>query len=444
MSDISIRVNNVSKVYRLYDNSADRLKELFDFRSKHTYHRNHYALENINFDVKKGETFGIIGTNGAGKSTLLKLITGVATPTSGTIEVDGKISALLELGAGFNSEYTGLENIYLNGAMMGFRREEMKDRVEKIAEFADIGDFLYQPVKTYSSGMFARLAFAVAINIEPDILIVDEALSVGDIFFQNKCYKKFEELRSRGITVLFVSHDISSVKQMCSRVLWIEKGKQQMVGDSVEVCNAYSNSILAKRGQEYEKELLSADSEGIVSEADDCGYQIKPLQMAADYPAIQFTNESILSDDVEIISNYVTNESGEIVSECDVNRKYCVHLLFKSKRKINACIAGFVLETIKGLWVINTNSMINGKSTGFSVEENSLNHIEFHFVMPSIMNGDYVMGVAVSEGLEEQYRVLTWLYHTLFIRINNTAKNAAVIDVPTEIKVFEALVGNQK
>lgn len=205
-NDLSIEVKDLVKVYNLYNSSADRLKEIFSIRGK-KFHDNYYALNGINFSVKKGETFGIIGTNGAGKSTLLKLITGVATPTEGAVNVNGKISALLELGAGFNKDYTGIENIYLNGTMMGYSREEMKQRIDSIVEFADIGDFIYQPVKTYSSGMFARLAFAVAINIEPEILIVDEALSVGDVFFQNKCYKKFEELREK-ILQLFLSHMI--------------------------------------------------------------------------------------------------------------------------------------------------------------------------------------------------------------------------------------------
>lgn len=427
MTDNSIVVKNLVKQYNLYDTSADRLKEVLKIGKKKR-HREFFALNGINFSVKKGETFGIIGTNGAGKSTLLKMITGVAAPTSGEIEINGKISALLELGAGFNSEYTGLENIYLNGVMMGYTREEMKDKVDTIAEFADIGDFLYQPIKTYSSGMFARLAFAVAINVMPDILIVDEALSVGDVFFQNKCYKKFEELRSQGITVLFVSHDISTVKQMCSRVLWIEKGIQQMVGDSVEVCNAYSNSILEKRAAEYENTAEEPSST--------TSYQIGKFDLE-NYPSISYTNESILSDAVQIIATFITDKSGNIVTECNVNEDYCVNIIFSSKKEISSCIAGFVLETIKGLWVINTNSIINGKETGFHVSKDKMNRVEFHFTMPSIMNGDYVMGVAISEGSEEAYKVLTWLYHVLYVRINNTARNSAVIDVPTEIKIFE-------
>lgn len=429
-NNIPIHVEGISKIYKLYDSPAERLKEALSI-SKKARHLEYAALSDISFDVYKGETFGIIGTNGAGKSTLLKLITGVATPTSGNITVNGKVSALLELGAGFNSEYSGIENIYLNGVMMGFSREEMKPKVDSILEFADIGDFINQPVKTYSSGMFARLAFAVAINVEPDILIVDEALSVGDVFFQNKCYKKFEELRSKGTTVLFVSHDIGTVKQMCSRVLWIEHGIKQMLGESVEVCNAYSNSLLEKRAKEYLQ-----NTKGDISGKVEAEYTVEEEFEIEDFPAISYTNESILSDNVQIISCFMEDCKGQRITECDVNQEYKVVMIFRNKEEINPCIVGFVLETVKGLWIINSNSAINGKMSGFKVDAGSISKIEFRFIMPPIMNGDYVLGVAVSEGNDASYQVLTWLYHVLYVRINNDAKNSAVIDVKTDIKVY--------
>ena len=235
-NDTMIKIKDLKKEYRLYDSPLDRVREVFSITGK-KYSRAFRALDGITIDVKKGETVGIIGTNGAGKSTLLKIITGVLPPTAGEVQVNGKIAALLELGAGFNQEYTGLQNIYLNGRIMGFTRKQMDERVQAIIDFADIGEFLNQPVKTYSSGMFARLAFAVAINVEPDILIVDEALSVGDLFFQNKCFRKFEELKAKGVTILFVSHDIASVRQMCSRALWIDHGTQKKFGDCDLVCD---------------------------------------------------------------------------------------------------------------------------------------------------------------------------------------------------------------
>ena len=218
----AIEISNITKVYKLYNKPSDRLKETFSIRKK-ILHRDFLALKNVSFDVYEGEILGIIGKNGSGKSTILKIITNVLTPTNGTAKINGKIAALLELGAGFNMEYTGIENIYLNGQMIGFSKEEMDEKLEDIVNFADIGEHIYQPVKTYSSGMFARLAFSVAISVDPDILIVDEALSVGDVFFQNKCYRKFEDFRRRGKTILFVTHDMGSVIKYCNRAILLNE-----------------------------------------------------------------------------------------------------------------------------------------------------------------------------------------------------------------------------
>lgn len=234
----SIQIRNLTKIYHLFEKNTDRIKETF-FKKK--YSKDHYALQGINLDIKKGESIGIVGTNGSGKSTLLKLITGVVSPTEGELITHGKIAALLELGAGFNPEYTGIENIYLNGTMMGYSEEEMKRRVPAIVEFADIGDFIYQPVKSYSSGMFARLAFAVSINVEPDILIVDEALSVGDIRFQVKCIDKMTELRDKGTTILFVTHAVEQIKRFCTRGIWIREGKIIRDGEASQVVDLYDN-----------------------------------------------------------------------------------------------------------------------------------------------------------------------------------------------------------
>ena len=238
MGNFAIESSNLTKIYYLYNDPKDRILETLKI-GKRVYHQEFVALNKVSFNVEKGEVVGIIGTNGAGKSTLLKIITGVLAPTDGQIKINGKVSALLELGAGFNQECSGLENIYLNGRMMGYSRKEMDARCQQIIDFADIGEFINQPVKMYSSGMFARLAFAVAINVAPDILIVDEALSVGDIFFQNKCFKKFDELRRKGVTILFVSHDIGSVRQMCSRAIWLEKGQVKAIGEAPNICDLY-------------------------------------------------------------------------------------------------------------------------------------------------------------------------------------------------------------
>jgi len=236
--DYIIELEDVSKIYHLYQSPMDRMKEGLSLTRK-SYHKDHVVLDGFNLKIRRGESVGFVGRNGAGKSTLLKLVTGVLTPTSGQVRTKGKVAALLELGAGFNMEYTGIENIFLNGRMMGYTKAQMQERVQSIIDFADIGEFINQPVKTYSSGMFARLAFAVSINVSPDILIVDEVLSVGDTRFQLKCIDKMQELKAQGTTILFVSHATEQIKRFCTRGIWMKDGKIEADGDASEVIDLY-------------------------------------------------------------------------------------------------------------------------------------------------------------------------------------------------------------
>jgi teichoic acid transport system ATP-binding protein len=233
-----VSISNLSKVYHIYNEPADRLKEALN-PFKKEYHKKFHALDNISLEIQKGESVGLIGKNGAGKSTLLKIITGVLTPTSGSVKVKGKVASLLELGAGFNPEMTGIENIYLNGTVMGYTKAEIDKKVDDIIEFADIGDFVFQPVKMYSSGMFARLAFSVAINVDPDILIIDEALSVGDMAFQNKCFERISNFRKEGKTVIFVSHSLSAIRLLCEKAAWIKNGKLIAYGETKSITQRY-------------------------------------------------------------------------------------------------------------------------------------------------------------------------------------------------------------
>lgn len=238
MKDIVVKVENLTKSYKMYENNHDRLKEaIHPFKKK--YHEDFFAIKNVSFDVLKGQTVGILGKNGSGKSTLLKMITGVLNPTEGSIKVQGEIGALLELGAGFNPEYTGIENIYLYGTILGYDKKQVDLKLNSILEFAEIGEFVYQKVKSYSSGMFVRLAFATAICFEPDILIVDEALSVGDMYFQLKCINKIKELRNEGKTILFVTHDIYTVRNICDYAIWLQEGEVRLTGDVETVVDAY-------------------------------------------------------------------------------------------------------------------------------------------------------------------------------------------------------------
>jgi ABC-type polysaccharide/polyol phosphate transport system ATPase subunit len=243
-SEIAIRVENLSKCYQIYERPHHRLLQSLFRRKK--YFRDFWALRDVSLEVKRGEVLGIIGRNGAGKSTLLQAICGTATPTSGTVTVSGRVAALLELGAGFNPEFTGRENAFLNAAILGMTRSEIAARFDDIVAFADLAEFIDEPVKTYSSGMFVRLAFAVAIHVSPDILIIDEALSVGDIAFRNKCLERLQKLVAGGVTILFVTHDISTLQLLCSRVVWLDHGRVKGVGDPIRVSQDYYADMLGQ------------------------------------------------------------------------------------------------------------------------------------------------------------------------------------------------------
>ena len=241
----AVIVENGSKNYRIYAKPADRLKELI-FRSR-KFHTDFWALRNVSFSVPKGTTFGVIGENGSGKSTLLQMIAGTLQPTEGRISLDGRVAALLELGSGFNPEFTGRENVILNAAIMGLTEEETVRRLPEIERFAEIGDFIDQPVKTYSSGMYVRLAFAVAIHVDPEILLVDEALSVGDVYFQQRCMRRIRQMKQDGKTILFVSHDVTAVKNLCDSAIWLEHGELKAIGEPDSVVGKYLAAMTLRR-----------------------------------------------------------------------------------------------------------------------------------------------------------------------------------------------------
>ena len=422
--DIAVKTKDLTKCYKIYNKPVDRLKEsLNPFRRK--YHRDFFALNNISFNVKRGETVGIIGKNGSGKSTLLKLITGVLTPSDGNVVVNGKISALLELGAGFNPEFTGIENIYMNGTIMGFSKAEMDKKLQDIIDFADIGDFINQPVKMYSSGMFARLAFAVAINIEPDILIVDEALSVGDVFFQNKCFKKFKELRDKKVTILFVSHDMGSVKQMTERVLWLDSGKQKMFDDTEIVCEAYFNEQLLLQN-EINRNLTFDDNAPL--------HKINTAIEKGVFPKLVVSGKPVLHDDVIIKSFYIT-ENNNILEYLRVDNQYKAVFVVEFSRKFDNIILGFVLENNKGIQVLGINSFINNDEHMIMIDKKCVLKVEFTFVLPRILKGEYLLSPAVAQGSQNQNIILTWLPAVKNITIENTGYNLSLLEIPSNIEV---------
>lgn len=336
--DEIIRINNVSKAYRMYENPADRVKEVFSVKKK-SYHRDFFALKNINISIKKGENIGIIGKNGCGKSTLLKIITGILQPSQGSVKVEGRISAILELGAGFNPEYTGIENIYTNGMIMGFSRKQMEEKVNDIIQFADLGDFINQPVKTYSSGMYARLAFSVAINIEPDILIVDEALSVGDMGFQHKCMNKMKELIDTGVTVIFVSHDTFAIKSLCQRCIYLKDGEVLADGNAIQVTDLYLMDTRKKIYTAEEKEIEAANKTAIEEiEADLPKIEVEEQEAVEEkrYESLRYGTGGI-----KIKRVVMTNDAGEECDHFEYNQMMNLNIFakcYKDVQNLNCCI----------------------------------------------------------------------------------------------------------
>ncbi|MDO5344150.1 MAG: ABC transporter ATP-binding protein [Lachnospiraceae bacterium] len=422
MADRMVSITNLTKEYRLYERPGDRVKEVFSMTGK-KYGRPFYALQGINMDVKAGETVGIIGTNGAGKSTLLKIITGVLSPTGGKVAVNGKIAALLELGAGFHPEYTGLQNIYLNGRIMGYSRRQMDDKVQGILDFADIGDFISQPVKTYSSGMFARLAFSVAVSVEPDLLIVDEALSVGDLFFQNKCFRKFEELKSKGVTILFVSHDIGSVRQMCSRVLWLEQGAQKQFGPCGLVCDRYMDE---KRKRMNEGTAAAGSGSGSLLPQQPEGKRT--------FPALRYRSSDLVSESFRFLSCFVREAGGNITTEMYVEREYEFHMVIEFYEDMDRLIGGFVFENRKGLPIYDINNYMNQGQT-WQGRKGQVSQLVFRYRLPKIMKGTYLVSAALAQGTQENHKMLTWLHGVLEITVYNDGYNSSYIEIPSKISL---------
>lgn len=420
MNDIAIQVEHISKEYKLYDKKSDRLKEAFSLTHKQ-YNKPFAALADISFEANSGETVGIIGSNGSGKSTLLKILTGVIAPSGGRFWTRGKLSALLELGAGFNGEYTGLQNINLNGTMMGYSKEEMEWRRKEIVRFADIGDYINQPVKNYSSGMFARLAFAVAISVEPEILIVDEALSVGDVFFQSKCFRKFEELRKKGTTILFVSHDMGAIRKMCSRVLWIEHGEQLMFGECNEVCNAYFNSQMSRMNQENKQFLSEIQAEKMEI--------YETTERVTTRPRVKYANNSILSDKVEILSAYVKDAAGQYTNDVIADREYTIGIVAEFKEPLDQVIVGFSMNNAKGIIYLAENTF-NESGKNFSVEEGELVESTFTFVAPRLHSGVYEISPAVALGIQDSHVNLTWLHGAVSVQYENLGYEIAEVGIP--------------
>lgn len=417
MESIAINVDNVSKIYRLYNKPSDRLKEALGFSKKKLY-QEHYALNNVSFEVRKGETVGIIGTNGSGKSTILKIITGVLNPTQGNVSIQGRISALLELGAGFNMEYTGIENIYLNGTMMGFSEEEINAKMDDILSFADIGDFVHQPVKTYSSGMFVRLAFAVAINIDPEILIVDEALSVGDVFFQVKCYHKFEEFKKMGKTILFVSHDLGSISKYCDRVILLNKGVKEAEGKPKEIVDLYKQLMAQNDAPtDVPKTVVENNQQGMWK------------QYLNNNPKFQDYGEK----NGEIVDYAIIDETGKITSNIQKNTEFTIKMKVRFHKELQEPIFAFTIKDLQGTEVTGTNTMYEDIPVG-PVKAGEERVIEFKQNM-NLQGRDYMLSLGCVGFFSNKFVVYHRLYDVCDIHVISDKNTVGFYDMNSTVTI---------
>lgn len=429
----AIQVKELEKAYKLYDRPSDRLKEALGFAKKKRY-KEHYALKGVDMTIYQGETVGIIGTNGSGKSTILKIITGVLNPTKGSVAVNGRISALLELGAGFNMEYNGIENVYLNGTMIGFSKKEIDTKMDDILGFADIGDYVYQPVKTYSSGMFVRLAFAVAINIDPEILIVDEALSVGDVFFQAKCYHKFEEFKKMGKTIVFVSHDLGSISKYCDRVVLLNQGVKLGEGTPKEMIDAYKQVLVGQYplpGEENETLLNDKEIEAAAAaKAGKKHSQGEGSDSMVNPDLLEYgTKEAVIED------YYITDEAGRNCSAVIKGGQCSIHMKVCFKEEICEPIFAFTIKNIKGVEITGTNTMVE-KAFLEPVKAGSVKHVTFTQKL-DLQGGEYLLSLGVTGYEQEDFKVYHRLYDVMNLTVISDKDTVGYYDTNSKIEVMD-------
>ena len=462
-----ISVDQVSKVYRLYDKPIDRLLESISLRKK-SYHKDFYALRDISFSVGRGEAVGIIGTNGSGKSTMLKIITGVLSATTGKVESRGSICALLELGAGFNQDYTGIENIYMNGTMMGFSKAEMDEKLPAILEFADIGDFVYQPVKSYSSGMFVRLAFSLYISIDPEVLIVDEALSVGDVFFQAKCYHRMDELKRKGTTILMVTHDLGSVMKYCDRVVLFHKGEKVGEGLPGQMVDKYKK-ILAGKDPHAEKFMEEQNFLGNVDEeaADTAGFtetnenagsdsgrnsgrntgeagehaeptspkagqhSQKPTGFMKDHLTLNPSSQQYGNGKAEILDFGVLDKDGRPGNVLLKGEEFSIKERIVFHDDIAAPIFTFTIKDKRGMDLSGTNTLFEGKEIP-AVKKGDEYYCTFTQRM-NLQGGEYLLSISCTGFEEGEHTVYDRKYDITSITVLSNKNTVGIYDMESEV-----------
>ena len=418
-----IKIENLTKEYKMYKTKKDRLVEaVFPGCERHSTFK---AMDNLNLEVKKGEVLGILGKNGAGKSTLLKMVTGVVTPTSGTIETNGKISSLLELGTAFNMELTGIENIYQHGQVMGLTNEQIEERKQEIIDFADIGEHLYQPVKTYSSGMFARLAFSCAINVDPEILIVDEVLSVGDMAFQLKCFKKFDQFKKKGKTILFVTHSITDVLKNCTRTIIINSGKKIFDGEVKEGVEKYKKIIVGLDDSSKGKDKTVLDGD------------FRKEQDGETWKSHFNQNNNIIeygNGQAEVIDYGIFDENGNYLQSIDNKKDVILKSKIKFNDNINEPIFTMTLKDFNGLEICGTNTLIEKIATG-SYKKGDIVEVEFKTRL-SVAPNKYTLSFSCTHFKPNgELEVLSRKYDALLVEVISSKEYVGVLSLDTDINI---------
>lgn len=436
----AISVRNLSKKYRRFATTADTLKELLHPFGK-KYHDEFWALKGVSFEVKKGETIGLIGRNGSGKSTLLQVLCGILQPTSGTVRVSGRVAALLELGAGFSPDFSGRENVYMNGALMGLSRQEMDDRFSLIAEFAEIGDFMEQPVKTYSSGMYVRLAFAVAINVDPDILIVDEALSVGDIKFQAKCFRKLEEFQNAGKTMIIVTHSMEQIVRHCTRAVLVDGGYVLAEGEPLTVSNIYMDLLFGKEpalkiGARKAEATVAVDSDATSRDA------VENFLVSGDD---RFSGRKSYNKNeyrwgdrtAEIIDYLVVSGAEADPLRCKTDEPLSIYLKTRFHREVKDPIIGLFIKTVDGIMVSSQNSRDSGEAVVGVKGKGDVVVYRFSFA-PRLVGGEYLISVGVAEDVAGEIIPLDRRYDSIHLSFVSRGSSGGLVDLDMKIEELES------
>lgn len=451
-SEISIRVENLSKCYQIYEKPQERLLQML-MRGRRQYFREFWALRDISFEIRRGETVGIIGRNGSGKSTLLQTICGTLNPTAGTVQTQGRIAALLELGAGFNPEFTGRENVYLAANLYGLSREEIDARFESIRAFADIGDFVEQPVKTYSSGMFVRLAFAVIVHVDADILIIDEALSVGDAYFVQKCMRFLRDFMAKGM-LLFCTHDIGAVINLCNKAIWLDHGKIMMLDTPKKVSEGYLAALCATEDAvRPDAEEAAAPSPAQPVDKDASGVQV-PFEEAYRDAREPLINASNLRNEMEIIqfdpqrpgfgaggakitSVRLLDKNERPLAWVVGGEEVILEIRAQAKAELLRPIIGFLFRDRLGQAVFSDNTYLSYRFNEPAVKPGEVLTARFEFRLPVIPSGEYSIAVSVGDGTQEQNVQHHWVHDALMVRVQASVVCHGLIGIPMKSISFE-------